>query len=339
MRDVLFPLLKGEAARLALVAFAVLLAQQPGRAALTDLVSLGSADYAIDPSVSTGTYSQNTTGTTFSPSVVLADTVGGTFGPFDWSSFSDLNSHIYLKIAFTGSNPLLPMTLQLFNSDFSLSNLYQGTTTPVAAFPGYFIFDLTSAFTPAVLADAAGAQISWEGGATVNATLQAIASDPATPPPPPPQNEGFFIARTPGGVRFLTATDAVGVELPPGATSWQSLSDRNTKTNVTAVDPQEVLRKIANVPVTTWQYHHVPNRRYIGPMAQDFHAAFGLGYDDKHISTLDTDGVALAALQGLIEELRERKERSAEQARRLAELDAELRALSEQIRSHLPPGE
>ena len=80
-----------------------------------------------------------------------------------------------------------------------------------------------------------------------------------------------------------------------------------------------------------------PNRRYIGPMAQDFHAAFGLGRDDKTISTLDTDGVTLSAIKGLIEELRERKERSAEQARRLAELEAELRELTEKVGSNLPP--
>ncbi len=39
--------------------------------------------------------------------------------------------------------------------------------------------------------------------------------------------------------------------------------------------------------------------RQIGPMAQDFYAAFGMGHDDKRISTIDTDGVALAAIQGL----------------------------------------
>ena len=34
-------------------------------------------------------------------------------------------------------------------------------------------------------------------------------------------------------------------------------------------------------------------------MSQDFHAAFGVGADDKHIATVDADGVALAAIQGL----------------------------------------
>jgi hypothetical protein len=38
-------------------------------------------------------------------------------------------------------------------------------------------------------------------------------------------------------------------------------------------------------------------------MAQDFHAAFALGTDDKHIATVDADGVALAAIQGLNQKL------------------------------------
>jgi len=40
----------------------------------------------------------------------------------------------------------------------------------------------------------------------------------------------------------------------------------------------------------------------MGPMAQDFHAAFGLGRDNKHIATLDTSGVALAGIQALAED-------------------------------------
>ncbi len=39
----------------------------------------------------------------------------------------------------------------------------------------------------------------------------------------------------------------------------------------------------------------------MGPMAQDFRAAFGLGVNDTSIVTVDADGVALAAIQGLNE--------------------------------------
>ena len=147
---------------------------------------------------------------------------------------------------------------------------------------------------------------------------------------------GSFTARAPGGVRFLTATNNVGVQLPAAASAWSSLSDRNAKTAVTPVDHRKTLRKVASLPVTAWQYTHNPGRRHVGPMAQDFHATFGLGFDDKHISTLDTDGVTLSALKGLIAELELRKQRSAAQAKRLQELQAELEKL-QKLAANLPP--
>jgi len=39
--------------------------------------------------------------------------------------------------------------------------------------------------------------------------------------------------------------------------------------------------------------------RHVGPMAQDFYVAFGVGADDKHITSIDEDGVALAAIKAL----------------------------------------
>lgn len=144
-----------------------------------DLVSLGSADYAIESSVTTATYSQNLLGTTFSPSVALGDTLGGTFiqGPYDWSSYADLTSQVFLKISFTGANPNLPISLSIFNADFSLSNTYQGTTTPGDE-PGYYALTLVGSSSPGALSNAGGAQITWDGGATVNANVEAIATVP-----------------------------------------------------------------------------------------------------------------------------------------------------------------
>ena len=43
----------------------------------------------------------------------------------------------------------------------------------------------------------------------------------------------------------------------------------------------------------------LPISQHIGPVAQDFHAAFSLGSDDKSITTVDAEGVALTAIQGL----------------------------------------
>lgn len=88
-------------------------------------------------------------------------------------------------------------------------------------------------------------------------------------------------------------------------------SDAASKQDIVPVDTQAVLAKIAGLEISEWSYRHAPEQRHVGPMAQDFHAAFGLGIDDKGISSLDTSGVALAAIQALIEEnarLRERLE-------------------------------
>ena len=76
-------------------------------------------------------------------------------------------------------------------------------------------------------------------------------------------------------------------------------SDRNMKVNFAPVSPREVLDKVAALPLSRWNYRADPQAEHIGPMAQDFRAAFGLGNDDKHIATVDADGVALAAIQGL----------------------------------------
>ncbi len=64
-----------------------------------------------------------------------------------------------------------------------------------------------------------------------------------------------------------------------------------------------MLARLAEVPISTWNYtSQDASIRHIGPMAQDFYAAFGVGEDDTHITTVDADGVALAAIQGLYAE-------------------------------------
>jgi len=90
--------------------------------------------------------------------------------------------------------------------------------------------------------------------------------------------------------------------------TWVNTSDRNSKQDFAAIQPAEVLQKISTMPITEWQYKIDPaGVKHIGPMAQDFYAAFGLnGTDDKHISTVDEGGVALAAIQGLNEKVNEK---------------------------------
>ncbi len=109
--------------------------------------------------------------------------------------------------------------------------------------------------------------------------------------------------------------------------TFVSASDRNKKENFTEVNPREVLDKVVDLPVTRWNYKADSQSRHLGPMAQDFRAAFGLGEDDKHIATVDADGVALAAIKGLNQKLEETVRAQESRIERLETDLAELRQL------------
>jgi len=144
-----------------------------------------------------------------------------------------------------------------------------------------------------------------------------------------------FAVRATGGVRLVTAIDGsgdpvAGVELPSGSGSWSSLSDRETKANVSPVDENQILLLLAELPISTWNYTgQDPSIRHIGPMAQDFHAAFGVGEDDKHISTVDAGGVALAAIQGLYRLMQEKETQITALQGQIAALETRVAALEQ----------
>ena len=105
-----------------------------------------------------------------------------------------------------------------------------------------------------------------------------------------------FIGAGFAGQAIATST---GAFLSTGG-QWTNSSDRNRKTALVAVDPSTILHKVSALPITSWQYvDEPPSLRHIGPMAQDFHHAFAVGGDPTAIGTVDADGVALAAIQGL----------------------------------------
>ena len=94
-----------------------------------------------------------------------------------------------------------------------------------------------------------------------------------------------------------------------------------------------MLDKVAALPVSRWTYKEDKNSEHLGPMAQDFYAAFNLGEDDRHIATVDEGGVALAAIQGLNQKLENSvKEKDAEIAtlkERLAAVEAMVKSLAD----------
>jgi hypothetical protein len=138
-----------------------------------------------------------------------------------------------------------------------------------------------------------------------------------------------FLARASGGFYlFSNAAATAGVKLAPGSGTWASLSDRNMKTAIVPLDDASVLAKVAALPVSTWSYTSERGVRHVGPMAQDFYAAFGVGEDDRHITSIDEDGVALSAIKALHSENRDLRERLTRDDARLAELERKVEALA-----------
>ena len=146
---------------------------------------------------------------------------------------------------------------------------------------------------------------------------------------------GFF-ARCTGGAQFVTAidgsdNDTAGVRVAAGGTSWTTVCDRRSKKDFAPVNYEAVLDKLALVPIEQWHYQwesssNTPN---LGPMAQDFKAAFYPGRDDKSISTLEFDGVELAAIQGLNQRLNEKDARISALEKELSELKRAVKRLSD----------
>ena len=117
-----------------------------------------------------------------------------------------------------------------------------------------------------------------------------------------------FSVRATGGVTFVTKVNTTtGATLaecylqgsPAVLTSgWTCTSDRNAKERIMAISPQRVLESLVTMPVSEWSMIG-STMRQIGPMAQDFYRAFGLGDSDKAINSINAQGVAFAAIQGL----------------------------------------
>ena len=140
-----------------------------------------------------------------------------------------------------------------------------------------------------------------------------------------------FRARASGGAWFYSnSAQLTGVVLAAGSGAWANASDRSLKTNFASIDGKEILAKVAALPMSSWNYKSQDaSIRHIGPVAQDFAAAFKVGEDDKHISTIDADGVALAAIQGLYQELKIRDAKIAQQQKQIDEIKALVAALQE----------
>lgn len=112
------------------------------------------------------------------------------------------------------------------------------------------------------------------------------------------------------------------------SSGWNDSSDRNLKENFVPVDEKIILNKISQLPITKWNYKRDTKKtRHIGPMGQDFYALFNVGSDDKHTSSIDRSGVALAGIKALNEKLEKQTEE-------IKSLKAEIASLKQLIKEN-----
>ena len=126
-------------------------------------------------------------------------------------------------------------------------------------------------------------------------------------------------ASLPVGTHVRFSVDSVGNVAARGTIS--QLSSRTAKQNFRPIDGSVLLSKIDALPITTWSYLAASDR-HLGPVAEDFHQAFGLGNTDKMIAPADLAGVALAAVKALQDQVQQRDRQIDALERRLAELEA-----------------
>jgi hypothetical protein len=123
-----------------------------------------------------------------------------------------------------------------------------------------------------------------------------------------------FAARATGGFRFRTNLGGTtGCNLPAGSGVFNCTSSRYTKQNFLAVNGEDVLARLRSVPVTTWNYiSEGAQSKHMGPMAEDFYQAFGLGTGNTSIGVQDLAGVSLAAVKSLDERTTQLQQRTLE---------------------------
>jgi hypothetical protein len=138
-----------------------------------------------------------------------------------------------------------------------------------------------------------------------------------------------FNVRASGGTRIYSNSILTsGVTLAAGAGAWVAVSDSTKKRNLRPVNTETILDKVSQLPIRQWSYKSQnPSIEHIGPMAQDFWKLFHLGEDSLGISTIDPDGIALAAIQ----ELQKQNEELRTAVRRYAEELNDLRRIVEQM--------
>jgi hypothetical protein len=132
-------------------------------------------------------------------------------------------------------------------------------------------------------------------------------------------NAGVFGKSTNNNAAFFTGgSGGTGTCSYNGGAGWNCTSDKNAKENFQRIDAVQILEAVAKLPITTWNMKgDAAKTPHLGPVAQDFYKAFGLGDNNLTINTADAQGVSLAAIQGLYQLVQE-------QQKKIEELESQL---------------
>lgn len=137
------------------------------------LVSLGSSGLTVDGG-STAPYSQTTSALSFNSSIALGDTVYGAWNTtYNWSSYLTFG----LEFSVSGTNPNLPITVMLYDTNANVINEYSLSTIGVGSTPTVVPMVLLNPGT-GNLGAVAGFQLTWQGGGTINATFKNVVAVP-----------------------------------------------------------------------------------------------------------------------------------------------------------------
>jgi len=142
------------------------------------------------------------------------------------------------------------------------------------------------------------------------------------------ERDGTFIVG-PGGANNLVLAPNGNLTI---AGTLSQTSDVNAKRNIQLVDGSEILAKVSELPISTWEYKsNDVGTTHLGPMAQDFHVVFGLGDDEEHLAPGDVAGVALAAIQAQQLEIERLRVSEAKARETLESLRQQLSALERTV--------
>ena len=271
-----------------------------------------------------GGYLNNIAGSSLSPSIA-----GGGFNDIATNSdYSAIGGGRNNNIADSSSYATIAGgDLNNIGTDSLYSAIGGGTANTIAdnakyaTIPGgYLNFATNSAFAAGSQAKAKH-QGAFVWGDSTDANIASTSANSVT-------------MRAAGGYRLFSNSGATaGVSLAANGTAWAVISDRNVKKDFASVDARGILEKLAAMPITQWHYQweDAVATPHLGPMAQDFKAAFYPGRDDKSITTQEADGVALAAIQGLNQKVEAGSQRSEARIQSLETENAELKQRLEKL--------